>query len=133
MNLRLILGYVLLVVCLLALAAAIFLEVNNLGGSWTMQVFWRPVTLTPAVWLLLGAAGGVALWLTLTHLLPLSVRMIGRGRRTRRERLLKQALKPGSFSLNDVRGMDFFAAWTMAAVSLTSAETSKANEPPSSA
>ena len=92
MNLRLILGYVLLVVCLLALAAAIFLEVNNLGGSWTMQVFWRPVTLTPAVWLLLGAAGGVALWLTLTHLLPLSVRMIGRGRRTRRERLLKQAL-----------------------------------------
>ena len=93
MNLRLILGYVLLVVCVLALAAAVFLEVNNLGGAWTMQVFWRPVTLTPAVWLLLGAAGGAVLWLALTRLLPLSVRMISHGRQTRRERLDKETLK----------------------------------------
>lgn len=93
MNLRLILGYVLLVVCLLALAAAIFLVVNNLGGEWTMQVFWRPATLTPAVWLLLGAVGGAALWLTLTRLLPLSVRMIGQGRRIRDERELKEAAR----------------------------------------
>jgi hypothetical protein len=28
-------------------------------------------------------------------------------------RLLKQAIQPGSFSLNDVRGMDFFAAWAL--------------------
>lgn len=28
-------------------------------------------------------------------------------------RLLRQAIKPGSFSLNDVRGMDFFAAWAL--------------------
>ncbi len=28
-------------------------------------------------------------------------------------KLLKQAIKPGSFSVNDVRGMDFFAAWTL--------------------
>jgi hypothetical protein len=92
MNMRLILGYVLLVVCLLALAAAVFLEVNNLHDTWRMQVFTGPVILTPALWLLLAAVAGVALWMTLTHLLPLSVRMIGRGRRTRRERLLTQAL-----------------------------------------
>lgn len=28
-------------------------------------------------------------------------------------RLLEQAIKPGSFSLNDARGMDFFAAWAL--------------------
>ena len=28
-------------------------------------------------------------------------------------RLLRQAVQPGSFSLNDVRGMDFFAAWAL--------------------
>jgi hypothetical protein len=28
-------------------------------------------------------------------------------------RLLSQAIQPGSFSLNDVRGMDFFAAWAL--------------------
>jgi hypothetical protein len=28
-------------------------------------------------------------------------------------RLLKTAIKPGSFSLNDARGMDFFAAWIL--------------------
>jgi len=28
-------------------------------------------------------------------------------------RLLKQAIKPGSFTLNDARGMDFFAAWAL--------------------
>ncbi len=28
-------------------------------------------------------------------------------------RLLDQAIQPGSFSLNDVRGMDFFAAWSL--------------------
>lgn len=28
-------------------------------------------------------------------------------------RLLRQAIKPGSFSVNDMRGMDFFAAWTL--------------------
>lgn len=33
--------------------------------------------------------------------------------RTLGVRLLKQAIQPGSFSLNDVRGMDFFAAWTL--------------------
>ncbi len=27
--------------------------------------------------------------------------------------LLQQAVQPGAFSLNDVRGMDFFAAWTL--------------------
>ena len=27
--------------------------------------------------------------------------------------LLRQCIKPGSFSMNDVRGMDFFAAWTL--------------------
>lgn len=99
MNLRLILGYVLLVVCLLVLAAAVFLEVNNLSGeAWRMQVFTRPVTLAPPVWLLLGAVGGVVLWLTLTRLLPLAGRMIGRGRQIGRERLLKQVMhetRPG--------------------------------------
>jgi hypothetical protein len=33
--------------------------------------------------------------------------------RTLGVRLLKAAIKPGSFSLNDVRGMDFFAAWAL--------------------
>ena len=28
-------------------------------------------------------------------------------------KLLRQAIQPGSFSLNDVRGMDFFAAWIL--------------------
>ena len=27
--------------------------------------------------------------------------------------LLRQAIQPGSFSLNDIRGMDFFAAWSL--------------------
>jgi len=33
--------------------------------------------------------------------------------RTLGVKLLKQCIKPGSFSLNDVRGMDFFAAWML--------------------
>lgn len=28
-------------------------------------------------------------------------------------KMLKQAIKPGAFSLNDIRGMDFFAAWAL--------------------
>ena len=32
-------------------------------------------------------------------------------------RLLEQAIQPGSFSVNDVRGMDFLAAWAMGEMS----------------
>jgi hypothetical protein len=73
MSVKRLKGYLLAVLCLVILVAAAFLLLNNIGGAWSMQVFWRPVTLRPAAWLLLAAAGGVVVYWTLRRLLPAAI------------------------------------------------------------
>ena len=92
MNWKLLRGYVLAIVAALILVVAGILLVNNIGGAWQMQVFWRPVTMGPAAWLLLAAAGGVVLWKTFTKLLPWSVSAFKAGARQRTEKAAQQQL-----------------------------------------
>jgi len=93
MNLNLLKGYLLAALVLAVLAAGGILLLNNLGGDWQMQVFWRPVTMRPAAWLLCAAAGGLAVWWTTTKVLPAAVAALRAGNQTRRERRTRQDLK----------------------------------------
>jgi len=93
MNLKLLQGYTLAILCVLVLAAAGFLLLNNIGGEWEMQVFWRPVKMGPAAWLLLAALGGVVLWWTLTKLLPMAISSLKAGAKLRRQKDADQQLR----------------------------------------
>jgi len=93
MNLNLLKGYLLALLSLLILTAAAILLVNNIGGSWRMQVFWRPLTLRPAVWLLLAAGGGVVIWYTITRLIPTAIASLRSGKKRQREKENHQRLK----------------------------------------
>lgn len=84
MNLKLLKGYMLAALTVLVLAAAAVLLVNNIGGQWPMQVFWRPVTLRPAAGLILAGVGGLVVWWTLRRLLPRAITELRQGRRARR-------------------------------------------------
>lgn len=85
MNAKLLKGYCLIVLAMLILVAAGILLLNNIGDDWRMQVFWRSVTMSPAAWLLLAAAGGVVLWWTFTKLLPAAISALRSGTRQRRQ------------------------------------------------
>ena len=93
MNLRLLQGYALAILVVVILVAAGFILLNNIGGEWTMQVVWRPVTLRPAAWLLLAALGGLILWWTFSKLLPTAVSALKAGARLRREKRAQQQLR----------------------------------------
>ena len=93
MNVKLLRGYVLAILSALILAAAGILLLNNIGGEWQMQVFWRPVRMGPAAWLLLAAGGGVVLWWTCSKLLPASISSLRAGTRQRREKRMKKDLE----------------------------------------
>ena len=95
MNMKLLKGYVLLGLTVLVLVAAGFLLLNNLKAKppWTMQVFFRPVTLSPAAWLLLAGAGGIVVYWMLRHVLPRSVRSLKDGSARRRARQTEQRLR----------------------------------------
>jgi hypothetical protein len=93
MNLKLLQGYGLAVLSLLILVAAGFILLNNAGDDWPLHVFWKTVTLSRSLWLLLAALGGVVLWWTLTKLLPGAVSALRAGMKSRREKEAKQQLK----------------------------------------
>ena len=86
MNLKLLRGYVLAVLTVLILGAAAVLLVNNIGKGedWQLQVYWRPVALRPAAWLILAGLGGVIVWWTVRRLLPRAIADIRSARRARR-------------------------------------------------
>ncbi|MCD4699961.1 MAG: hypothetical protein K8R91_05250 [Phycisphaerae bacterium] len=81
MNMKLTKGYILAVLALLILVAAGILLLNNLGGEWNMQFFWKPVTLRPAVGMLLAAAAGVAVWYTVLKILPTAFASLRKGKK----------------------------------------------------
>jgi len=93
MNWNLLKGYLLAALVLAVLAAGGILVLNNLGGAWQMQVFWKPVTMRPAAWLLCAAAGGLVVWWTLTKVLPVAVAALRAGNQVRRERQTRRDLK----------------------------------------
>lgn len=86
MNFNLIKGYLQALLSILILTATAILIVNNIGGEWRMQVFWRPVRLRPAVWLLLAAAGGIIIWYTITRLVPTAIASLRKGKKSQREK-----------------------------------------------
>ena len=81
MNMKLIKGYTLAILALLILVAVGILLLNNLGGKWPMQFFWRPVTLRPAVGMLLAAIAGVVVWYTAVRLLPTAFASLRKGKK----------------------------------------------------
>ena len=81
MNMKLIKGYTLAILSLMILAVAGILILNNLGGEWKMQFFWKPVTLRPAVGMLLSAAAGVVVWYTVLKLVPTAVASLRKGKK----------------------------------------------------
>ena len=95
MNLSLLKGYLLAAVTVLVLVAAAVLVLNNLKAQndspWVLQVFYRPVTLSPAAWLLLAGAGGVVVFLTLWQVLPRALRSLRAGAAKRRAKAAAQA------------------------------------------
>lgn len=93
MNLKLLKGYLLALLCLIILVAAAFLLVNNIGGRWQMQVFWRPVVLRPAAWLLLAGAGGLVVYWTLRKVLPAAIASLREGAAIRRAKTTAKELK----------------------------------------
>lgn len=93
MNLSLLKGYLLAAVTMLVVVAAAILVLNNLEAEqpWQMQVFFRPVVLSPAAWLLLAGAGGVVVFLTLWKVLPRAVRSLRAGSAKRQAKADRQA------------------------------------------
>ncbi len=81
MNVKLIKGYALAILSLMILAAASILLLNNLGGDWKMQFFWKPVALRPAVGMLLSAAAGVVVWYTVLKLVPMAIASLRKGKK----------------------------------------------------
>ena len=93
MNMKLTKGYTFLVLALLVLSAVGILLLNNLGGEWRMQFFWTPVTIGPAVGMLLSAAVGIIVWYTVIGLLPVAIRALREGRKIRRTQSDRDRLK----------------------------------------
>ena len=81
MNTKLFKGYFLSVLSLLVLVAAGFLLINNLGGEWSMQFFWKPISPRPAAAMLVIAACGVVIWHVMVKLLPAALRALRRGKK----------------------------------------------------
>jgi hypothetical protein len=79
MNLKLLKGYVFLVICILLLAAAAILLVTNLDNDWRLKVYWRDRMLPRAAWLLLAAAGGLVIWWAVRKLLPAGIAAVRQG------------------------------------------------------
>jgi len=93
MNLKLLRGYFLAVLALLILAAAAILLINNIGGQWSMQFFWKPISLAPAAAMLVISACGVVVWYTILKLIPAAMRRMREGKRASRIRDAQQRLK----------------------------------------
>ncbi len=93
MNMKLIKGYTLAILSLMILAAAGILILNNLGGEWKMQFFWKPVTLRPAVGMLLAGAGGVIVWYTVLKLVPTAVASLRKGKKLQQTQSDHERLK----------------------------------------
>ena len=93
MNLKLLSGYALAVVCVLILAAACFLLINNAGDHWDLHVFWKTRTMSRSLWLLVAGVGGLVLWMTFRKLLPAAISSLRAGAKQRREKLARQELK----------------------------------------
>ncbi|MCK4623973.1 MAG: hypothetical protein KAV00_01590 [Phycisphaerae bacterium] len=93
MNMKLVKGYALAILVLLILAAAGILLLNNLGGKWQMQFFWKPITLRPAVGMLLAGAAGVVVWYTAVKLLPAAIASLRKGKNIQQTQNDRKRLK----------------------------------------
>ena len=93
MNLKLLRGYFLAVVSLLILVAAAILVINNIGGRWDMQFFWRPIDLSPAAAMIVIGACGVVVWYTIIRLIPAAIRRMREGKKAASLKEAQRALK----------------------------------------
>jgi len=93
MNLKLLKGYVLLLLSVIVLAAAVVLLTMNLGDQWELHVYAKKVTLSRALYLLLAAVGGVLLWWILRKALPAGITNLREGTALRRGRQTEKRLK----------------------------------------
>jgi len=93
MNWKLFWGYMLAAAIVLVLGVGAFVVLNNIGGQWTLQVIWRPVTLRPAAWLLIAGAAGAIGWWTIHRLVPLAARVLKEGAKLRKSRQQTRAIK----------------------------------------
>ncbi len=93
MNMKLVKGYTLAILALLILVAAGILLLNNLGGEWKMQFFWKPITLRPAVGMLLAGVAGVVVWYTAIRLLPTALVSLRKGKEIQQTKNDQQRLK----------------------------------------
>ena len=93
MNMKLVKGYALAILALLILVAAGILLLNNIGGEWTMQFFWKPITLRPAVGMLLSAVAGVVVWYTAVKLLPAALASLRKGKKLQQTKNDQKRLK----------------------------------------
>jgi hypothetical protein len=86
MNLKLLSGYVLLVICAGVVGLAAIIVLMNTGDEWMLHVMSRDVTLSRALWLLIAAAGGIVIFLDLFWLLPRTIRSLRVGAEIRKQR-----------------------------------------------
>ena len=93
MNIKLVKGYSLAVLVLLILVAVGILLLNNLGGKWAMQFFWKPIELRPAVGMLLAGASGIIVWYTVIRLLPMAFKTLRKGKNLQQTKNNQQRLK----------------------------------------
>jgi hypothetical protein len=93
MNLRLLTGYVLLVICAGVVALAAIITLMNTGYSWELHVLYRPVSMSRAAWLLLAAAGGIVIALDVGWLLPRTIRQLQSGLAEKKQKTQEKMLK----------------------------------------
>ena len=93
MNMKLIRGYAMAILGLLVLVATGILLLNNLGGKWEMQFFWKPVTLSPAAGMLLAGMSGIIVWYTVIKLLPMAFKTLRKGKNLQQTKNNQQRLK----------------------------------------
>jgi len=86
MNAKLVKGYLLGGLTVLILVAAAVLLISNAGNAWELHVYFKTVSLSRSLILLLAGAGGLALYWTFRRLLPAAVRALRAGRRKREAR-----------------------------------------------
>ena len=81
MNLKLLSGYVLLVICAGVVAFVGIIVLMNTGDTWKLHVVTRDIELSRAAWLLIAAGGGIIIFLDLFWLLPRTIRSLRLGAR----------------------------------------------------
>ena len=92
MNLKLLSGYVLLVICAGVVAFVGIIVLMNTGDTWKLHVVTRDIELSRAAWLLIAAGGGIIIFLDLFWLLPRTIRSLRLGADIKKQRAERKML-----------------------------------------